>query len=102
MRFYINVMKVEDAFGEKYVVAVCDAELLGKTFKEGEVTLSVNVEFFKGFEAYEDEVMEYLKKAYTAMIVGERAVNLAIRNKLVHPEAVMKVSGVPYAQIVRF
>ena len=45
--------------------------------------------------------MPYLERAYTALIVGERAVSLALELGLIHPDAILKISGIPYAQIVR-
>ncbi|RLG81971.1 MAG: DUF424 domain-containing protein [Thermoprotei archaeon] len=100
-RVYVNVMEVDDEAGSRRVVAVCDEELLGKVFKEGRITLVVNKEFFKGSLVDLDEAIEYLRYAYTAMLVGERIIGEALRLRLIHPDAVIRVSGVPFAQIVR-
>ena len=98
---YIKVMEVDDAAGVKIVVAVCDRELLGRKFSEGEVVLDVNRDFFEGFIAGIDEALHYLENAFTAMLVGEKIVSEAIKAGLIHPDAVLKVSGIPYAHIVR-
>ncbi len=102
---YLRVMEVDDGFMIKVVVSVCDEELLGKVFREGDRVLAINKEFFGGqllSTDYEDEIIDYLRRAYTAMIVGERSVSLALKNRVIHPEAVMRIAGVPYAQIVRY
>ncbi len=99
---YVNVQEVSDNEGiVRKVVGICDKELLGKTFKSHEITLVINEEFFRGFEASLDEAIHYLKSAYTAMIVGQKIVNKAIEEGLIHPESVIKVDSIPYAQIVR-
>jgi len=98
---YVKVMEVNDVGGVKIVVAVCDKELLGREFTEGEVVLTVNKDFFEGFLTDVDEALHYIRNAFTAVIVGEGIVNEAIKAGIIHPEAVLKVSGVPYAHIVR-
>ena len=35
-KLYLKVMEVDDGIGIKTVIAICDAELLGKTFREGD------------------------------------------------------------------
>jgi hypothetical protein len=99
---YIKVQEYTDGLGAvKKVVGVCDRELLGKVFVSGDVRLVVNEEFFKGVEASIDEALEQLKIAYTAMIVGEKIVGEAVKAGIIHPEAVSRVEGIPYAQLVR-
>ena len=41
------------------VVAVCDSELLGKTFEEGNFHLNVKVDFFREKEVNEDELPQF-------------------------------------------
>lgn len=99
---YVNVQEISDNEGTvRKVVGICDKELLGKTFKSHEITLVINEEFFSGFEATLDEAVHYLRSAYTAMIVGQKIVNKAIKEGLIHPESVIRVNDVPFAQIVR-
>lgn len=83
------------------VVAICDEDLLGKEFQEGDVVLHVNEEFFKGFLATLDEAIHHARNASIAVFVGEVAVSKAVKEGLVHPDAILRVSGVPYAQVVR-
>jgi len=100
-KLYIKVMEINDELGPRTVVGLCDAELIGKIFREGEKVLNINEEFFKGMLIDPDEAVPYLEKAYTAMIVGRRAINIALKLRLIHPKAILKVSGIPYAQFVR-
>jgi len=98
---YIKIQEYDDAGSVKEVIGVCDADLLGKVFREGDVTLVVNDEFFKGFKASIEEAVEHLRNAYTAILVGEGIVNEAIKAGLIHPESVLRVRKVPFAQIAR-
>lgn len=91
--------EVSQDFSE--VVAICDEGLLGKKFQEGDVVLHVNEEFFKGFLATLEEAMHHARNAPIAVFVGEISVSKAIKEGLVHPDAILRVGGVPYAQVVR-
>ncbi|PUA33265.1 MAG: hypothetical protein B7O98_02185 [Zestosphaera tikiterensis] len=99
---YVKVHKTEeDESGFGSVVAVCDKDLLGRTFRENEVILTINAEFFEGFLTTLDEALEYIRRAAIAVLVGEKAVSKAVSEGLVHPEAVLTVEGIPHAQIVK-
>lgn len=83
------------------LVVVCDAELLGKKFKKGELQLDVKEPFYKGDEASADECIVALRSATIANLVGsivEHAVNAGIIKR----ENAIYFGEVPHAQLVRF
>lgn len=87
--------------GQNVLVAVCDCELQGRTFTEGELSLEVYAEFFGEDKASLDEVEKALKGASIANIVGERAVACAAQLDCIDKESVLLIDGVPCAQMVR-
>jgi hypothetical protein len=91
-------MKVYRVKGE-VLVAVCDAELVGRTFREGDLKLEVKEDFY-GREAGEEEVRAALRNATIANITGERAVKLAISMGIVDKDKVLKIEGCWHAQMV--
>lgn len=82
------------------IVAVCDSELLGRTFRQGELHLSVNEEFFKGLLASEHDVKAALRSATIANLVGKRAVDCGIASGMIDDQCVITIEGVPHAQMV--
>lgn len=86
--------------GEETLVTVCDTELLGKEFKEGEIRLKVTEEFYRGREASVSECLRAMKEATIGNLVGS-IVEEAIREGLVDPRCVLRIQGVPHAQFVR-
>jgi len=48
-----------------------------------------------------DEAIDLMKQSTIVNMVGQNIVEKAIERGLVHPEAVLKISGVPHAQIVK-
>lgn len=87
---------------KEILVAVCDSELIGRTFREGELHLSVNEDFFKGHPADEDEVKKALKDATIANLVGEQSVACGIDSGIVDEHCVITIDGIPHAQMVLF
>jgi hypothetical protein len=83
------------------MVAVCDCELLGKTFDEGMLSLTVEAAFFGEEEATAQEVAKALTGATIANMVGEKAVACAIETSCIEGKNVLRICGVPTAQMVR-
>lgn len=85
------------------ILAVCDAELIGKVFREGEIVLNLDkyASFYKGEEVDEKRVEMELRKATSINLVGERAVAVAKRMKLVRDSDIIKIQKVPHVQIYR-
>jgi len=94
---YVNVWK----WPRCVMVSVCDEELLGKVLREGEIIFEVNEKFYKGSRMTVEEALVHLRNCHIANIVGEKIVEAAIKERIIHPEAVIKIAGIPHAQIVR-
>jgi len=97
LEVYVNVRK----WGQCVLLATCDAELLGKILREGKIVFEVREEFYKGPKVTVEEVIELMKQSTIVNMVGDNVVKKAIEKGLVHPDAVLKISGVPHAQIVK-
>ncbi|AGB49042.1 hypothetical protein Metho_0795 [Methanomethylovorans hollandica DSM 15978] len=83
------------------VVAICDKEVLGKTLKEGNITVTVNEEFFYGETVGPETVEKTLRKATTANLFGEKCIQCAVNCGVVDPKSVIIINGVPHAQVFR-
>lgn len=83
------------------MVAVCDRDVLGETFENGEVSLTVTESFYGGDEAEEGEVVDSLARASIANIVGSRAVEVAVEAGIIDAECVLDVGETRHAQLVR-
>ncbi len=94
---YVKIYRVQ---GE-VLLAACDEELLGKTFREGELKLEVKERFYKGDLVEEDALESLLEEATIANLTGERCVSKAIELGYVEKERVLYIEGVPHAQMAR-
>jgi hypothetical protein len=94
---YLNIKKI----GNNVVLAVCDCDLLGKTLKEGKIVFRIKNEFYKGRKATVEEAIGLIGNSTIINLVGKTCVEKAVSEGYVHPEAVLKIEGIPHAQIMK-
>ena len=84
------------------LLAICDAEILGKTLREGKIVFHVKERFYRGSKVNVEEAVAMIEHSTIVNMVGRNVVQRAIDEGYVHPEAVLNIDGVPHAQIVKF
>ena len=96
MRVYLNQIRHQDG----YIIAICDEEILGKRFEEGERQIHVTENFYKGELVSLEEGLQALERATIANIVGERIVTEALKAQIIHKHGIIRIQNIPHAQIV--
>ena len=93
------LVKIHESY--RKIVAVCDAELLGKRFEEGKMQIDVSDAFYGGEKKTDKEVIEILKDAATEdatfNILGEKSVNAAITAGIIDEKGIIRIQGIPHA-----
>jgi hypothetical protein len=87
--------------GEDILLVACDEHLLGKKIEEGKFHLDIRQDFYDGQHITVDDLKRYLEMATIANLVGEEAVQYAIELGFVDPSCVLRIQGVPHAQMVK-
>lgn len=87
--------------GSETLVAACDVEIIGKTFKSEDLKITVSEGFYRGDSGGEDMLVNRLEMATVANLVGKRTVEAAIRHGFVDPACVLLIGEVPHAQMAR-
>jgi len=87
--------------GKNILLAICDANLLGKTLKEGKIVFKITNEFYKGRKISVDQAVTMIENSTNVNLIGNSCVKKAIENGFVHPEAVIKIEGISHVQIVK-
>lgn len=93
----MNIKKM----GRNVVLAICDAEILGRTLREGKIVFCVKEDFYKGARVSIEEAVSMMENSTIVNMVGRNVVRKAIEKGYVHPDAVLNVEGIPHAQVVR-
>jgi uncharacterized protein len=85
--------------GDRNIIAICDESLIGKKFSEGNLILDITERFYKGEVLTGDQTLELMKDALNLNIVGEKSIALALKNGIIEKDSVIKINGVPHAQV---
>jgi hypothetical protein len=94
---YLKVFKNSGAI----LLAICDFELVGQTFREGKLKLDVKPDFYKGSVSSFAGALREIAEADIANLVGTGIVEAAVQKGLVDPSAVVRIAGIPHVQIIR-
>jgi hypothetical protein len=95
------ILVSERETSEGLLVAACDAAVLGETFEDGELSLSVTEEFYGGDEMDADDAIAAIERADVANLVGTETVESAIDAGVVDESTVLTVEDTLHAQVLR-
>ena len=96
MQVYLNQIRREN----EYIVAICDYDIIGQSFEEGDRCIHVSETFYKGKLVSIEEGLAAMEKATIANIVGERIVQEALKAQLIHDRGIIRIQNIPHAQVV--
>ena len=79
------------------VLAVCDKDLLGKTFEEGNICFTVSEKFYGGKEVTEKELLEMWEESSSINMFGNKCVGIMQKKGLVGEKALL-IKGIKHIQ----
>ena len=74
---------------------------MGRVFREGRLKLAPEAWFYRSAVMKLSEALIMMNGADILNLVGRRIVDAAIANGLVHPDAVIRIAGVPHVQVMK-
>ena len=97
-------VKIHKSHNVRPVIAICDAELIGKKFIEGKRQLDIKESFYKGEQIDETKLM-FIFKVQSASdasfnIIGKKSIALAIKAGIINESAIQKLKGIPFALVL--
>ena len=95
MRYYIKIHKKrEDA-----ITAICDEEIIGKRFDEGDIHLEVSERFYNGRLIGDDAAADEMNNARILNITGKNIINLALKKGVIKKSNILQVQRIPHAEV---
>lgn len=81
--------------------AACDEELLGETLEEDPYHVTISEGFYRGdlVEDGDPSTSAMFQRCSSLNLFGERAVALGIESGCIDPDNVVRIRGVPHAQM---
>lgn len=83
------------------VLAVADADLVGKVLKQGKIVFRVSEHFYKGELVEEAELKEKLSQAQNINLVGEKSFQVAKGMGFLQEKDILRIEGVPHAHVYK-
>ena len=90
----------EHIYHHRKLLAICDGNLIGKTFEEGDKILNVSKTFYHGTPMFERDILKLIEDNILLNIVGEESVNFALENKLIDKKGIIKIKNIPHALLL--
>jgi uncharacterized protein len=87
--------------GDDTLLAVSDYEILGEKFEDKDLVLEARREFYHEEVCGREEILELLESATVINAIGKNIINVLVEENIIEEEKVLKIGGVPHAQIVR-
>lgn len=75
---------------------ICDAELLGKTISEKDLTLNINKNYYGQKVVNRQDAENLLKNSRIINMVGKETISLSIRLGIGSEKGVKEISGIPF------
>ena len=95
-------LKIHKAYRE--IIALCDAELLGKRFEQDNFQLDVKESFYSGEKMSEKEIIpilqDYAKEDVTFNIVGKKSCQTALKAGIIMQQVIGKIDSIPFALVL--
>ena len=93
---YFRVFKTE----KDIMVAVCDADIIGKNFSDGKRKLEINEHFYKGTLGTLDDGIQAMNDATIVNVIGEKIVTKMIQDGIINEHSVIRICGIPHVQLI--
>jgi hypothetical protein len=87
--------------GNDLLIGACDEDLLGKKFEDEKFQIDVSKDFYGGERISPEALKKYLQDATIANLVGKKTIKCAMDMGLIEPSCIIRINGVPHAQMVR-
>lgn len=96
MNFSYRVFKE----GSDTLLAISDKSILGQNLEEGELCIFVSKDFYHENFCDEKGIKKLLNDATIVNAVGKDIIDLLINEGFIKKDNILKISGVPHAQII--
>ena len=94
------IVKIHKTQEGRKIIAICDKELIGKRFEEGNLQLDLRSDFYKGKEKNEEEIKSLIEGDCILNLVGKKSIKFGIKMGIIDSKGVVKIKNVPHAQAI--
>ncbi len=88
------------SYGSDRLLAIADAELIGKTFSEGELDITISDSFYGSEKCDKEKAIQLARTATIINAMGNGIVSLLAESKIVDKTNVLRIDTILHAQVV--
>lgn len=92
---FVKIHKSKD----KEILAVCDEDIIGKKFEQGDLCIEVSESFYKDKRVNRKELEALLITYDDINIVGKQSIEISLELNIIQKENIIYIKGIPHAQI---
>ncbi|VVC05711.1 Uncharacterised protein [uncultured archaeon] len=81
---------------------ICDAELVGRSFKKSDLTINISKSYFAERIVEENEAKQLLKNASIINMVGTKTIALSVKMGIGTTKGVKEIDDVPFLLVFKF
>ena len=81
---------------------ICDADLVGRTVRESELTLNISRSYFAERIVEDKEAEDLLKKSSIINMAGKETIALSIKIGVGSSKGVKEIDGIPFLLVFKF
>ena len=82
------------------MIGICDSELVGKELK-GDVNFLVSKKFYGHSKCDENKILKLINEAENINCIGNKIVELLVKNNIIDENKVIIINGVKHVQIYK-
>ena len=82
------------------LLAISDSNIVGEILKEKDLEMKVSEDFYSEKFCDDNKAITLIKNSTIVNAIGKNIINLMLKEKLIEKENILKINGVPHAQII--
>ena len=86
--------------GASRLISLCDSDLIGRKFEQGNKQLDITERFYKGEEMSEEKILSLLETCSSLNVVGKESIKFTIKNKVITKNSIIIIQGIPHVQVL--
>ncbi len=98
MAFAVRIVNYQ----QSRMLNICDANLVGKTVKESELTLNISKSYFAERIVDQNEAEVLLRKSTIINMVGKETIALSVGIGIGSSKGVKEIDGIPFLLVFKF
>ncbi len=83
------------------MLACADSKLIGKTFKDKKIEVTISESFYNGKELAEKGLIKLLKETTNVNLFGDECINIALKIGFIKKDDIIRINGVAHVQIYK-